>query len=187
MSMAMMRGKLKTGKKSRLTKLIIMKKMTLLLTAIFCIHFLFAQTSSKVPEESGGWPDCPMGCNSVVNFTVTTLNFHKPRTGCESGFGFCIKAVWTQRCDCDIFKPITSITNDKVNCIARVEQRQLYLYIPRALKKLDAYKNEETGLFTVEEGIRLSDANGKEFASLVAGEYRTRLEGENFLVIIPLK
>ncbi|MEP6674593.1 MAG: hypothetical protein ABJA78_05545 [Ferruginibacter sp.] len=162
-----------------------MKKIIFLGMIMLSMNCLFAQTE-KMPED-GGSPGCPMGCNTVLNFTFTTFNFHKPRTNCESGFGLCIKGVWSTHCDCGYYKPVTSIENGNVNCAGKKEGSKLSLYIPYALKDLDIYKNEDTSTFTVGEDISLIDGSGNIFAKVVPGDYKVKVEGNNFLIVVDLK
>ena len=153
---------------------------------LLMIQCLFAQTPGRV-EPTSGPEGCPMGCHAVIVFTITSVNFHKPRTNCEEGFGFCIKGKWSQNCECDYFKPVTSIENGVVKAVAKREGSKLYLYIPYALKQLDGYSNTDTNTFSVGDEMEIIDDAGKTLATLIPGDYKTKLEGDNFLVTIDLK
>jgi hypothetical protein len=165
-----------------------MKKIMFLLMLVFGINNVFGQ-SGRVPEEGGGGPGvCPPGCTVVVGYTVTFLNFHKPRTDCKSGFGLCIKGYISNHCICFPFKPVTSIEAGNVKGVGKIENGKFYLYIPYALKELDEYKNENTNLFTLgEENSELVTADGKILARLVPGDYETKVEDGNFVIRIDLK
>ena len=153
---------------------------------LLSINCLFAQTSGKaLPNGDPG--GCPMGCHAVLVYTITTINFHKPRTNCEEGFGFCIKGKVGERCDCDYFKPVTSIENGVVKAVAKREGYKLYLYIPYALKQLDGYNNTDTNTFTVGDDMEITDDAGKTIATMIPGDYKTKVEGENFVITIDLK
>ena len=183
----LMRVKLKTGKRVSSFKTYDMKKMICLLMTALTINFTMAQ-SGKVPGGGGSPGDCPPGCTLVLTYTFTTFNFHKPRTNCESGFGLCIKGVPGTRCNCGWYRPTTSIEKGEVKTELRIEGDKAYFYIPYALKQLDEYKNENTDSFTLsEENAAIINADGKTVATMKPGEYVTKIEGDNFVVVIDLK
>lgn len=157
---------------------------------VLSVTELFAQAPQKVPGGGGGsgpWP-CPVGCGTTVTYVVTTINFHKPRTDCQHGFGFCIKGYWEQGCNCGFFKATTSIEGNEVKAVAKFEGSKMYLYIPYALKDIDEYKNEDTDTFTVgEENSSLVNSKGDLIATLIPGDYPTKVEAGNFVVIIDVK
>ena len=139
-----------------------------------------AQVSEKTLSEEG---KCPEGYCAGFFIEIENFNFHKPRTECKSGFGFCLRISAGATCVPCISK---LSSNEKSSVIAGYLSREiLTLHLPKDLRE----KENETDFtsFEIEDKffeIKYPDGN---IVYLKGGTYRVAEENDELLIRIPVE
>ena len=141
----------------------------------------FAQVVKPAPE---GQPDCPPETCPGIVINVETFNFHKPRTSCASGFGFCFKIkVYVDCISC--FRK-SMIENGKATIYATIDHDNAILKIPATLKEENGFENERFDSFEVEDrSISIASPDGRTLY-LKSGIYETSQLDDMIMIKIPL-
>jgi hypothetical protein len=133
---------------------------------------------------------CPPGTVPHYYWAVDVINFHKPKTDCKSKFGFCFRATQGMECvpsqNWQQYK--LGISNGIVTAWSIVQNNQLELHIPLALKDTDGFRLEDMTEFTIDDDtIKLADSNGNVVTSLKGGTYPVKIIEGQYVIQIPLK
>ncbi len=155
------------------------------------VFIFIAFSSVTFAQKSPASTLCPPG--TVPHFIVTfdVFNFHKPRTDCKSKFGLCIKGGQAQT----VCVPAQNwqqykigLSNGKVAVLGLIQEGQLELHIPVALKDQEGFKGEVMTEFTLDaDALTILDSNGKTYAALKTGTYAVKVSGEHYIIVIPFE
>ncbi|NOT51023.1 MAG: hypothetical protein HOP10_07075 [Chitinophagaceae bacterium] len=172
-----------------------MKKLFFYLFSAVCLAINSQAQENKTAPPEISHP-CPLGmCVSSAMFHIDLFNFHKPRTECKSGFGFCVKGHWEYSCG---FYPncvgtintgkAAKIENGKAFCWFNIVDGKLELHIPLELEKLEEYQDVDFSVFTIDtDMIFLKNDQGKVVAKAKEGDYPVKKTEEEFVIIIDLE
>ena len=157
-----------------------MKKMTLVLMLAIGTLASKAQTTNK-------WIECPPDYLPVVILDLDQFNFHKPRTACTSGFGFCFRVGLTITCrKLEATGDKATLINGKAHVWGSIQNETITLHFPSSLQKASGFSPEDFKTFLFEEAVSLSYGK-KTVAGLIPGEYRVVNTGTDLTVTIPVK
>ena len=166
-----------------------MKKILLFFVVLTAAQISFGQVLEKNAPASESPSDCPAGYCPYGQYTITTFNFHKPRTGCVSGFGLCIKGDWSSGCrPCRSFRTtsVTKIENGKAICYGEVVNGKLEFRIPAAIRTDQNFSSHEMSTFTIDKAALTIYNDGKKKVSK-EGVYPVTLSGDEYIVLIDLE
>ncbi len=185
-SMAIVRGKQKTGKKSKQSKTKIMKNFLIVIMMLCMSNTIHAQNTKISPTapDGGDLPVCPAGMCPTVNFFIEVFNFHKPRTNCETGFGLCIRFSSSVTCNYCNWK--SSIKAGKVNVWAKLSSQVAEIHIPVSLRYEKGFEKTDMSSFEIEDkAMSFKFGNGVEkFAK--AGTYPVSVIGDEYVINLNL-
>ena len=119
----------------------------------------FSQSTKTSPDGGGGFPPCPEGfCPSVV-FSMDMFNLHKPRTGCTSGLGICLKFSISLNCNPCVGKSF--IKGDQVNLWIKSNGQTATLHFPVKVKFEKGFEKADFSSFEIEDKtLAFTFANG---------------------------
>jgi hypothetical protein len=162
-----------------------MKKIFLVAIGFLIIGFSFGQEQGKAP-----FAGCPPGTCPMITFEVSTFNFHKPRTECQSGFGLCIRGTWGSDCKpCYSYKgagePV-KIENGIVRCRGEIKNGKLELHIPAAIKTEQRLSDAEVSTFSMDDASISISCNGQTLQNK-KGDYPVLFSENEFVVSVDLK
>jgi hypothetical protein len=167
-----------------------MKRLLLILIAFAFSQVSFGQGEGKNAPATDGPSPCPPGMCMHWEASIKVLNFHKPRTDCKFGFGFCLKfGGGTGSCvPCGNFKnsSICKIQNGEATCYVEIKNNKLELHLPAGIKDEASFTKEDMSTFTVEKGTFTVSANGKEKTNK-EGSYPVVLSGTEYIVLIDIE
>lgn len=151
-----------------------------MLLVLSCSGFAQVNKSRPVVLGDGPIPDCPIGLCPSLNIYLDVFNFHKPRTGCGTGFGFCLKLDIGFTCnEC---KQKTGFDGKKVMIWMKALADKVEVHIPRSIADAPEFNNSDMKYFEVEENtIFIRGASGKS-KSIKGGVYPVFIEGEDLVV-----
>ena len=96
---------------------------------------------------------CP--CGYQLSFMFNKLNFHKPRTDCLNGFGFCARLgeinVRCVPCGGSSGFEAPRMSGQDVEAYFKYDCGQMTLHLPKALTEDEDFKGEEMHSFEVDE------------------------------------
>ncbi len=130
---------------------------------------------------------CPPGTCPQISWEIETFNFHKPRTGCNSGFGLCIKiGPGTVQCNpCQLYSPATiSTSTGKATMKAKLVDNSLELHIPIGLSTDAGYNPEEFNLFYVENATQDIYFATSYIGKLKGGTYKVKKTEKEYVVLV---
>jgi hypothetical protein len=163
-----------------------MKKLLLLLM-IIASHSVFSQnikSDASLLDAGPSFPGCPSGYCPVGNISLDVLNFHKPRTSCTSGFGFCIKLSIMISCEPCGFK--TYVKDNKVFAYAKIANNVAEIHIPTSLKYQKGFENADMATFEIEDKtISLKTASGI-VKWLKSGIYPVVVLQDEYILSVPI-
>src|ERR1051325_3964834 len=141
-----------------------MKKFAFFLPVFFCLFQVAIGQAKGIPEDSPIGP-CPVGqCSVGASIIFDQFNFHKPRTGCTSGFGLCIKIHVEPICSsCPMGYPTpgnmrTAVSGKSVTGWCVINGNKMELHLPSAIQQSDGYSRTDFSTFEVEDRSILIDA-----------------------------
>ena len=145
-----------------------------------CAGFAQVNKSRSLGTGDNPIPDCPIGMCPSLNIYLDVFNFHKPRTGCGTGFGFCIKLDIGFTCnEC---KQKTGFDGKKVMVWFKKLSDKIELHIPKAIAEAPEFSKTDMNYFEIEENsIIVRDIQGKSM-SIKGGKYPVFMEGEDLVV-----
>lgn len=151
-----------------------------ILLVISCSGFAQINKSRPIVGDQDQTPECPIGLCPSLNIYIDVLNFHKPRTGCGTGFGFCLKL--DIGFSCNECKQKTGFDGKKVMVWMKAQSEKIELHIPRSIANAPEYYKTDLNFFEVEDNsILVRDINGKS-KSIKGGVYPVFIEGEDLVV-----
>lgn len=159
----------------------VMKKYLFVLL-LFIGYGSFAQTNKNSPVviQDNDIPNCPIGQCPTLNIYLDVLNLHKPRTGCGSGFGFCLKLDIGFICS-DCFQK-TSCDGKKVKIWMKPKSDKIEIHIPKSIEKLPDFNKADLGHFEVAANSVLIKYSNNKTKTLKEGVYPVFIEGEDLVV-----
>jgi len=163
---------------------------------IFFASFLIAVSITNGQKKELPENPCPPGeCSYGVSIVFDQFNFHKPRTGCTSGFGLCIKVHVEPICKpCPLGYPTpdynnmkTDISGEEVKAWWRIISGKLELHLPAALQNVDGYTQTDFSVFEIEDNSFIIDNPDKTiYASVKGGQYKVSRVDDDFVVLLDL-
>jgi hypothetical protein len=160
-----------------------MKKIFVLIVCSMLSATMYAQ--SNVQPEG-----CPPGQCPAIYWEIEVINFHKPRTGCCCGFGFCIKlgpAQITCRPCYYLQGGGTSIAGSKATVVATIVNNKLELHIPIGINDQTGYGSVDFSTFTIDPEAIVVMQGDKKIGTTKAGEYPVTRTTTEFIVLIDLQ
>lgn len=159
--------------------------------AVVCAYVSFGQAEQKNTPGTQSLPNCPPGWCSYWEYIFDVFNFHKPRTGCKTGFGLCIMGHTNTGCrPCYNNKSnaagLTKIESGKATCFGELKNNKLELHIPAQIKNETGFASEDFSTFTIEKGTLKISVDGKEKVSR-EGVYPVIQVGDEYVVVIDLE
>jgi hypothetical protein len=146
------------------------------LVALYCLAF----GEEKVPH------DCPPGESPVYIYTLEQFNFHKPRTGCKSGFGVCI-SIGVQ-VDC---RPSQVVYFDERTATGygtvSEDGRTSELHLPIGLYDALRSEGEDVSTFEVGEGFEIQEPDGSHYRTVRPGVYELAFRDKEVIVTLELE
>jgi hypothetical protein len=159
----------------------IMKKLFLL--AICTWQFAAqAQELSKPLNESG---NCPEGYCAGFFIEIENFNFHKPRTECTRGFGFCLRMSVGATCIPCISK--TAASSKTTGVTGFLMDGMAVLHISKNIKNAIADDETEFALFDIEDKSVEIKYPGGSSVYLKGGSYPVAKESDEFIIRIPVE
>lgn len=136
------------------------------------------QSSTSSSEALRALPDCPEGTHAVLTYEFDEFRFHRPRRDCESGFWFCtVGGHWEVNCVPN--SPFASINGTTAYVWAQeLENGQIEIHFPLALKDTEGYSAEDLATFNVDEEYEIYEG-----ITLKIGDYSVE-ETEIDLVVV---
>ncbi len=165
-------------------KSIAMKKFSFFVSVL-----VFLSISSQEINAQGERIDpCPPGfCATGVSFVIDQFNFHKPRTGCQSGFGICLKGHLEASCTPCWANGKTDYQNGKVTGWFKISKNKLELHLPLALGQSKEFIKEDMSVFCVDDDtITILNTDGSTNCKLKGGEYTVTISGSDYLILIDI-
>jgi len=147
-----------------------------------------ANITEEIPSYIQPVGRCPFGQHEVLTFDIETINFHKPRTNCTSGFGFCVKGTWDIICVNDRQTYYSAITPDGIAHIwAQVLRGGLLeIHFPIELVNTPGYTIDDLSNFSVDEEWDINPEPNNPLIMEV-GQYKTSFTEHEIIVIVPIK
>jgi len=124
---------------------------------------------------------------AVLTGSITKLNFHKPKTECLKGFGFCLKGTLNFTITAnERMTPPTYIDGDKVVFYGIKMGTTFELHAPVALKQVAGNDLLDFSNFELEDGnyIAYSDGTKTITSKLKSGIYPVKLVNNDYVVTI---
>jgi hypothetical protein len=123
---------------------------------------------------------CPLGEYQVVVYSCD-FEFHRPKFDCKKGFWFCFtNCHWEKKC---ITKPASGFYNFVYAKIA--EGEYLEFHFPNTVIEKQNFSKEEISLFNVDDPLVFEF--DKQKLQLITGDYPTKQEKEELIVLVPFK
>lgn len=158
-----------------------MKKLSVILL-LFLVKSSFAQLGQNFY--------CP--CGYQLSFVFSKVNFHKPRTDCMQGFGFCARLgevnVRCVPCNGSTGLEAPRMSGDEVEGYFKYDCGQMKLHLPRGLAEEEMFKGEETNLFEIEaHSVCLTGEAVERPVWVKGGVYPVETQGEELVVTVELE
>jgi len=180
--MAIVREMLKTGKRvSANNKNKFMRKL-FIISMLFLSGSAFAQSNRNSTDVTGGIPPCADNLCPSLDISLSLANLHKPRTGCSSGFGLCLKLSVSVNCNPCSGKG--KIVGDKVNIYTKINNDYAEMHIPVDLKYQKGFEKTDFSIFELEDkSVSFKLSNGIEKLAR-GGIYPVEFIGDEYVVKI---
>jgi hypothetical protein len=121
----------------------------ILMALLLCSGNLMAQTEKLATDLTTDGPQCPPGLCPVVSFNLEVLNFHKPRTSCSKGFGFCIR--FSTAVNCEYCRWKSGIENGVVNSTISLSGQIAEWHLPLSLKNEKSFEDTDMSFFEIDD------------------------------------
>lgn len=158
-----------------------MKKLILLFVIIsgYTGYAQSGKNSVTILTEEGD-PKCPPGLCPSVSFYLDVFNLHKPRTGCSSGFGLCIRFDVSVTCHPCVQKP--AYESGKVLALIQFVNGSAILRLPASIMLEREFKPDDFSVFEVDDdSLVLHSESGQSFP-VRGGFYPVEYTGDEFVV-----
>ncbi len=144
----------------------------------------FAQSTKTSPDITDGFPYCPAGTCPSINISLDLLNFHKPRTGCLSGLGLCLKFTASVTCNSCTGKGF--IKADKITVWTKLTNQTAELHFPSSIKLEKGFDKTDLSTFELDDKmLSFKFSNGLE-KFVKGGIYPVTVIGDEFVVMLSL-
>ena len=161
-----------------------MKKLLFFLM-ILCVQNLNAQTQKTREGLDDGPNDCPPNTCSAFYINVEIFNFHKRRTGCEEGFGFCGRIHVGISCLQCMSKSV--IEHGNISVFGKLNNQTIELHFTDAIQHEKGFENTDFTDFEIEDNmLSLISPEGKTIL-VPGGNYPVKKIDNEFVVEIPIK
>lgn len=152
---------------------------------VFLLMFLMKGSFAQIAQNFY----CP--CGYQLSFLFNKLNFHKPRTDCLSGFGFCARLgeinVKCVPCNGSSGLDAPRMSGDDVEGYFKYDCGQMTLHLPKALAEDELFKGEDVSFFEVEEhSVCLSGEAAGRPVWVRGGVYPVDIQGEELVIAVDL-
>jgi hypothetical protein len=129
---------------------------------------------------------CPPGYGVKANYVIDRLNFHKPRTSCNSGFGFCVKGHWEFTCvaGVPIYTPTEITPAGEVKIWLTIVNGKIELHIPTALSQTPEFANIDMTTFEIEDSSISIGKGGSNLGYVKGGVYNVQVVGSDYVVLM---
>lgn len=155
----------------------------LILVFLLSTQISYAQNNKISLDITTDGPDCPPGLCPVAYINIEIFNFHKPRTGCKSGFGICLRL--SAGVTCEYCRWRTSMQNNQVMTYVTFEQQKIVWHLPAALQQ--AMAETDCSTFELEEDmLEFKNEEGKAIAAK-AGNYPVVKKDDELIITIDIK
>jgi len=161
-----------------------MKKLLFFLM-ILCVQNLNAQTQKNREGLDDGSENCPPGTCSAFYINIEIFNFHKRRTGCEEGFGFCGRISVGISCEPCMGKSV--VENGKIAVFGKLNNQTIELHFTQDIQHEKGFEKTDFADFEIEDNmLSLMSAEGKTIA-VPGGNYPVKKIDNEYVVEIPIK
>jgi len=155
----------------------------LFLLFMMSAQMAFAQADKKAITTTTEYPDCPPGLCPVAYINLEIFNFHKPRTGCVSGFGLCIRL--SAGVNCEYCRWRSAIESNQVSSTVIFEGEKAIWHLPSSLP--DHLGEVDTSEFELEDGmLEFVTDKGKVF-KVKGGLYPVKKNPEDITIELSLQ
>ena len=152
---------------------------------ILCVQNLNAQTQKNREGVDDGTDNCPPGTCSAFYFNVEIFNFHKRRTFCEEGFGFCGRVSAGISCETCMGKSV--IENGKIVVFGKLNNQTIELHFTQDIQQEKGFENTDFTDFEIEDNmLSLMSADGKTIL-IPGGNYPVKKIDNEYVVELPIK
>jgi len=131
---------------------------------------------------------CPCGAN--IFFTVEKINFHRPRTDCQSGFGICLKIspIYFSCMPCGQNTEFTPAEQKgMVNFSVSVECGKAEIHLPLTLGADEEFKEEKMDVFEIEdETLQLSSEKNEQVFWVKGGTYPVYVKNGEYVIPVEI-
>ncbi len=127
---------------------------------------------------------CPEGYIFGYTFQLDIFNFHKPRTGCTSGFGLCFRLAVGVKCI--QFEQKALLSSGKVSGYARLAKSTAELHLPLEMKNDTRFSSTNMTQFEIDPNT-LSFVNNAGLAKWVkGGVYPVTIMNNEYIIKLPI-
>lgn len=127
---------------------------------------------------------CPEGSYLGYTFQLDIFNFHKPRTNCTSGFGFCFRMMVGVKCI--KFEPKPLLSSGKVIGYARLSKSTAELHLPLEMKNDARFIGTNMAQFEIDSNT-LSFVNNAGVSKWVRGGiYPVAVMNNEYIIKLPI-
>lgn len=128
---------------------------------------------------------CPPGTIASWSYDFDGISFHRPSTGCSSGFSICIKGSWVRDC---ILNPNAKLSNydsttEKTTVVGVLsnDNQNLTLHFPIEIKSLPTFSTEDFNTFVFESNYALDEST-----TIKAGKYVPYYTKDEIIITVEL-
>ena len=159
-----------------------MKKILSAVISLLFVSMAFGQAKAPIA--------CPPGLCPFFNWTLTTFNFHKPRTDCKTGFGLCIRGGINSGCGaCNTYRDgddATRISDGTVYGWGQINNNKIELHIPIEIKADLNLSDSETSTFSLDRGALTFTTNNKTYTNK-QGVFPVEIRENDLVVLIDME
>lgn len=153
--------------------------------SLFFSQMAFAQ-QSKTPTTTIENPvDCPVGMCPMAYISLDAMNFHKPRTNCQDGFGICVRISWGVTCTSCFGKSGITGNNIKMWCVTKDNSAELH--IPLEIKNQKGFDRVNFSSFEIEENAMAFQFPGGKVRYAKGGVYGTVVKNNEYVITMSLQ
>jgi hypothetical protein len=129
---------------------------------------------------------CPPGYGVKASYIIDRLNFHKPRTSCNSGFGFCVNGHWEVTCiaGVPIYTPTGITPTGEVKIWLTIVNGRIELHMPTALSQTPEFTNVDMTTFEIENNSISIGKGGSSLGYVKGGVYNVQVIGSDYVVLM---
>ncbi|MBU3713541.1 MAG: hypothetical protein FGM46_01175 [Ferruginibacter sp.] len=159
-----------------------MKKL-LFIACIFCSGLVNAQ-DAKLVAVNEEIPLCPPGFYPTYHITLDLFNFHRPRTGCTSGFGLCIKLGLT--INCSEITPRPSLSGTTVNGYTKLSNTSAEIHLPLEIKNSSRFIKQDMSKFVIGDNMLWFTNKNGQTKWARGGSYNVSVVNQEYVITVPI-